>query len=128
MRHHLFGKDHPMPERELGCGTLSKHSDALRHMRARAAARCDRDTTAECPPFVSIHALAFVLAFLWKKHRIGRSFSPLAELLPERTTPELLYLEAKFAGLASYGLSAKLLAELLPLGRSLEASAVRRHL
>src|SRR3989442_8841736 len=43
-----------------------------------------------------------------------RTFSPLAELLPERTTPELLYLEAKFAGLASYGLSAKLLAELLP--------------
>ena len=56
-----------------------------------------------------------------------RTFSPLAELLPERTTPELLYLEAKFAGLASYGLSAKLLAELLPLGRSLQASVVRRH-
>lgn len=27
-----------------------------------------------------------------------RSFSPLAALLPERTTPELRYLEAKFAG------------------------------
>lgn len=42
------------------------------------------------------------------------TFSPLAELLPKRTTPELLYLEAKFAGLVSYQTSAKLLAEMLP--------------
>lgn len=56
-----------------------------------------------------------------------RTFSPLAELLPERTTPELVYLESKFAGLVSYGLSAKLLAEVLPLGRTLHAAAIRRH-
>ncbi len=56
-----------------------------------------------------------------------RTFSPLAALLPERTTPELLYLESKFAGLVSYGLSAKLLAETLPLGRPLHAIAVRLH-
>ena len=55
------------------------------------------------------------------------TFSPLAELLPERTTPELLYLEAKFAGLVSYGTSARLLAEVLPLGRPLHATAVRLH-
>jgi len=55
------------------------------------------------------------------------TFSPLAELLPERTTPELLYLEAKFAGLVSYQTSAKLLAEVLPLGRPLHATAVRLH-
>ena len=30
----------------------------------------------------------------------ARTFSPLAELLPERSTPELVYLESKFAGLA----------------------------
>src|SRR6266702_2163241 len=54
-----------------------------------------------------------------------RTFSPLAAALPERTTPELLYLESKFAGLVSYGLSAKLLAETLPIGRPLYASAVR---
>lgn len=46
-----------------------------------------------------------------------RTFSPLAAALPERTTPELLYLESKFAGLVSYGLSARLLAETLPIGR-----------
>jgi hypothetical protein len=33
----------------------------------------------------------------------ARTFSPLAELLPERTAPELLYLESKFASLMSYG-------------------------
>ena len=56
-----------------------------------------------------------------------KTFSPLAAMLPERTTPEMVYLEAKFAGLVSYGLSAKLLAEVLPLGRALDASAVRHH-
>jgi hypothetical protein len=56
-----------------------------------------------------------------------QSFSPLAEILPSRTTPELLYLEAKFAGLMSYGLSANLLSELLPLGRTLHATALRRQ-
>jgi hypothetical protein len=55
------------------------------------------------------------------------TFSPIAALVPERTTPELSYLEAKFAGLAAYGLSAQLLAELLPLGRRLHATTVRRQ-
>ena len=48
-------------------------------------------------------------------------------LLPERSTPELSYLQAKFAALASYGVTATLLAELLPLGRPLHATAVRRQ-
>ena len=56
-----------------------------------------------------------------------RTFNPLAAALPERTTPELLYLESKFAGLVSYGLSARLLTETLPIGRPLYASAVRLH-
>ena len=56
-----------------------------------------------------------------------RTFSPLAAALPERTTPELLYLEGKFSGLTAYGLSAKLLGETLPLGRPLHATAVRLH-
>ena len=56
-----------------------------------------------------------------------KTFSPLAEVLPERTTPELLYLEPKFAGLVSYGLSTRLLGELLPLGQHLHAMTLRRH-
>jgi hypothetical protein len=56
-----------------------------------------------------------------------RTFTPLAEVLPEHTTPELLSLESKFAGLVSYGLSTRLLSEVLPLGRPLHATTVRRQ-
>ena len=55
------------------------------------------------------------------------TFSPLTGLLPERATPELLYLETKYATLVSYGASATLLAEVLPLGRAVHAAAVRLH-
>jgi hypothetical protein len=55
------------------------------------------------------------------------STSPLAERLPERTAPELAYLEAKFASLMSYGLTAELLAEILPLGAELNTTTIRRQ-
>ena len=42
--------------------------------------------------------------------------------------PELSYLQARFAGLVSYGLSADLLSEILPLGRALHATTVRRQM
>jgi len=58
--------------------------------------------------------------------RVVRTFSPLAAILPERITPELSYLQARFAGLVSYGVSAAMLGEILPLGRVLHASTVRR--
>lgn len=51
----------------------------------------------------------------------------MAALLPERTTPELGYLQARFAAQASYQVAATLLAEVLPLGRTLHAATVRRH-
>lgn len=56
-----------------------------------------------------------------------KSFSPLVELLSERIAPELLYLESKFAALMSYGQSAKLLAEVLPVDEHLSAATVRNH-
>jgi len=43
------------------------------------------------------------------------SFSPIAEALPEHTAPELSYLESKWASLMSYGMTVKLLQEVLPL-------------
>ncbi len=55
------------------------------------------------------------------------SFSPLAELLPEHTTPELLYLEAKWASLSSYGMSVKLLQDVLPFDEPLEPVTIRNH-
>jgi hypothetical protein len=51
-----------------------------------------------------------------------KSFRPLAAALPERTSPELLYLETKLAALVSYGATASLLHE------KLNAITVRNHL
>ena len=45
----------------------------------------------------------------------AKIFSPLAELLPDHTTPELLFLETKWASLMSYGMTAKLLEDVLPM-------------
>lgn len=56
------------------------------------------------------------------------SFSPLADLLPERTTPELLYLETQWGSLVSYGMAARMLGDVLPLGRPVAPERVRRHL
>jgi hypothetical protein len=56
------------------------------------------------------------------------SFSPLADLLPERTTPELLYLETRWGSLVSYGLAARMLGDVLPLGKPVAPERVRRHL
>jgi len=57
-----------------------------------------------------------------------RTFSPLAEALPEHTTPELLLLESEFGALLPYGQAVRLLQKLLPLGRPLAREAVRLHL
>ena len=56
-----------------------------------------------------------------------RSISPLASCLRDRTSPELQYLEAKFAALMSYGLTVRVLEEVLPLGHVLAATTIRRH-
>jgi hypothetical protein len=57
-----------------------------------------------------------------------RTFSPLAELLTERTAPELLYLEAKWCTLLSFGVSVDLLREVLPLGEELNTVTLRNNL
>jgi len=56
------------------------------------------------------------------------SVSPLADLLSERVSPEMLFLETKFASLVSYGLTVRLMDEVLPLDRPIGAERVRRHL
>jgi hypothetical protein len=57
-----------------------------------------------------------------------RTFSPLADLLPERTALERLYLETEFVSLMSYGLTVKLLEEVLPLDGVLNTTTMRNHL
>jgi hypothetical protein len=56
-----------------------------------------------------------------------KSFSPLTQLLPERTTPEMLFLETKWSALMSYGVTANLLQEVLPMDSPLHASTIREH-
>ncbi len=56
-----------------------------------------------------------------------RTFSPLATLLPERTSPELAFLMTKWASLASYGLTSRLLEDMLPLETSLHPETIRRQ-
>lgn len=57
-----------------------------------------------------------------------KTFSPLAKRLPERATPELLYLETKWASLISYGMTARLLKDVLPVDDKLSAMNVKNHL
>src|SRR5918911_313113 len=60
------------------------------------------------------------------QHAGRATTSPLVELLPDHTAPELLYLESKWASLVSYGLTVKALADFLPVDTALNASSVRR--
>src|SRR4051812_23092242 len=46
----------------------------------------------------------------------------------ERIAPELLYLETRWASLVSYGMTADLLKDVLPIGSTADASTIRRHL
>ena len=57
-----------------------------------------------------------------------KTFSPLNLLLTERIAPELLYLETRWASLVSYGMTADLLKDVLPIGSTADASTIRRHL
>jgi hypothetical protein len=53
------------------------------------------------------------------------SFSPLAELLPGRTTPELEHLLARWSAYGAFEAVARLLRDVLPIGRRLTGVAVR---
>src|SRR5215471_17075840 len=53
------------------------------------------------------------------------SFRPLSALLTEPVAPELLYIEAKWSSLVSYGLSLDALQDFLPLDLSLDVKTVR---
>ena len=61
------------------------------------------------------------------QHDGQSSTSPLLELLPEHTAPELVYLESKWSSLASYGLTVQALHDFLPTDAKLSATSVRRN-
>lgn len=55
------------------------------------------------------------------------AFSPVREILPERCTPELIYLQAKLAALMPYRKAADTMAELLPVDKTLSHETIRRR-
>src|SRR3982751_2283655 len=58
----------------------------------------------------------------------SRIFSPLAELFTEHTAPELLYLESRWASLISFGMTAALLKDVLPVADTTNPETIRCHL
>ncbi|GEO43337.1 hypothetical protein SAE02_74850 [Skermanella aerolata] len=58
----------------------------------------------------------------------SRTFSPLAKLFTEHTAPELLYLESRWASLISFGMTAALLRDVLPVAGTTNPETVRQHL
>src|SRR3954470_11871692 len=58
----------------------------------------------------------------------SQTFSPLAELFSEHTAPELLYLESRWASLISFGMTAALLKDVLPVAGTTNPETVRCHL
>lgn len=60
------------------------------------------------------------------QHTGQASASPLVELLPEHTAPELLYLDSKWSSVVSYALTVKALSDFLPVDTDLNAASVRR--
>src|SRR5215510_8243425 len=59
-----------------------------------------------------------------KRHKTA-TFRPLSALLTEPVAPELLYMEAKWSSLVSYGLSLDALQDFLPLDLTLDVKTVR---
>ena len=59
-----------------------------------------------------------------QRHKTS-SFRPLSALLTEPVAPELLYMEAKWSSLVSYGLSLDALQDFLPLDLTLDVKTVR---
>ena len=58
----------------------------------------------------------------------SQTFSPLTELFTEHTAPELLYLETRWASLISFGMTAALLKDVLPVADTTNPETVRQHL
>lgn len=54
-----------------------------------------------------------------------KTLNPLTQLVPERTSPEFAFLQAKWASLVSYGMTVKLLEDVLPLQANV-ASTMRK--
>jgi hypothetical protein len=100
----------------------------------RACPHCGRHRRIKAhgtAPFRTLFGVVSVPNPRWQhcdcRSHTEQTFRPLATLLPERTSPELRYLETKWAALVSYGLTTKLLHGVLPIDRKHSAVTVRNH-
>src|SRR5919199_4112377 len=95
------------------CGTVrsrkGNHEVVIRSLFGRLRVCSPRYYTCRCQP------------------RETKSVSPLAELMAERITPELQYLETKAAALESYERAVGWLEEVLPLEGQITTTALRRQ-
>ncbi len=98
----------------------------------RACPACGKNRAlkqSETAPFRTLFGLIRVPNPRWRhcgcRAHPTKTFRPLAALLPERTSPELLYLETK--ALVPYGVTAKLLHEVLPIDQQHSTATVRNH-
>jgi hypothetical protein len=128
--------------------TLAESKQVLQHLQQtmieqqvdayldqeRACPHCGkmrRLKQSEPAPFRTLFGLVEVRNPRWWQCRCRphttKTLRPLAALLPERTSPELLYLETKWASLAAYGVTTKLLHEVLPMDQKHNAITVRNH-
>lgn len=57
----------------------------------------------------------------------AKTFSPLAKIISSHTTPELLFLEAKWSSTMSYGMTAKLIEDVLPVDEPIQPVTIRNH-
>lgn len=57
-----------------------------------------------------------------------KTFSPLPELITEKTAPERLFIETKWASLMPFEKTVDLLKDVLPVSDKLNASSIRNHL
>jgi hypothetical protein len=105
---------------------LSENSSCL-HCKNQLLHK-DKRTIVYRTLFGKLHIQSHRLFHCQCQEQLTRSFNPVAKLLAERTSPELLYLESKFASLMSYGLSVKLLQEVLPIEGEINTTAVRNNL
>jgi len=83
-------------------------------------------------PFRTLFGLVSLPNPRWQhcgcRPRPEQTVRPLAELLRERSSPELRYLETKWAALASYDSAATMLHDVLPIDQKHSAVTVRNHL
>ncbi len=128
--------------------TLAESKQVLQHLQQavveqqveayldqeRACPHCGqkrRLKQSEPAPFHTLFGVVEVSNPRWRQcncqPHTTKTLRPLAALLPERTSPELLYLETKWASLAAYGLTTNLLHEVLPIDQKHCVSTVRNH-